>query len=204
MKFDDLLRHVLPSVKGCPDELALFHLRHAAQEFLADTLAWSEWLPNVVGKAGVDTYYLFPPSDAEIVKLTALRVDGAERDLTGPAKGRSMSVNGCNAEVAWTEDRVRLFVSPAPTADGTIYAVRAALTICDDATTLDDDIGRHYGSDIANGAIAALLEIEGAVWENQQRAMVRRERFNDAIATTGARVAKGFGSGQRRSKAFLY
>lgn len=203
MTFDSLLPHVLPSVKGCPDALAVFHLREAAKEFLSHTLAWSEWLPNVIGKAGVDAYYLFPPSDAEIVKLTGLRVDGVERDLAVPAKGRSMRVNGWNAEVAWTEDRVRLQVSPTPAEDGTIYAVRAALTICDDATTLDEDIGRHYGSDIANGALAALLEIEGAVWENQQRAMVRRERFNDEKNSVAVRVAKGFGSAQRRSKPFL-
>ncbi len=204
MTFDSLLPRILPSVKGCPDILAITHMRQAYIEFCENTLAWTAWLTPIESVANDGSYAMVLPASSALVKLIEFKVDGREADVTTPAKGRSMLLNDSGAQVAWTEDRVNVNVSPVPGVDGIVYDLRAALKPTQAAAAIDDTLGEHYSEHLVDGTLARLLEIEGVPWENQQRAAMRRDRFAGAMADVGLRVSKGFSSGQRRTKPFLY
>jgi hypothetical protein len=204
MTFDSLLKRILPSVKGCPDSLAILHLREALIQFCEGTLAWQVWLDDIDTVADQSAYPMVLPPDSALVKLIEFKLDGEDADVVTPAKGRSMRLHDSGAQVAWTADRINVEVSPTPTVDGSTLSLLAALKPTQDAETVDDTLAEHYVDHLVDGALARLLEIEGVAWENPQRAAIRLGRFQDAIDTIGARVAKGFSSAQRRSKAFLY
>jgi hypothetical protein len=184
--------------------LAINHLRQAYIEFCENTLAWTVWLAPITSVANDGSYAMVLPAGSALVKLIEFKVDGSEADVTTPNKGRAMLLNDSGAQVAWTDDRVNVNVSPVPTADGVIYDLRAALKPTQAATEIDATLGEHYSEHLVEGTLARLLEIEGVPWENQQRAAMRRDRFANGMADVGLRVSKGFGSGQRRSKPFLY
>ena len=64
--FTDLLPKVLPSVPGCPQPLAIQHVRDAAIRVCERTLAWRYIQPKFVLLPGVHEYLYDKPTDSEI------------------------------------------------------------------------------------------------------------------------------------------
>ena len=64
--FTDLLPKVLPSVPGCPQPLAIQHIRDAAIRVCERTLAWRYIQPKFTLLPGVHEYLYDKPTDSEI------------------------------------------------------------------------------------------------------------------------------------------
>jgi hypothetical protein len=64
--FTDLLPKVLPSVPGCPQPLAIQHIRDAAIRVCERTLAWRYTQPKFNLLPGVHEYVYDKPNDSEV------------------------------------------------------------------------------------------------------------------------------------------
>lgn len=192
MKWDDMLRHVLPSATGCPDTLALDHLVRAARMFCARTLAWNYETTPTDSAAGVARYTLQMGQGQELVRLLAVEFNGQAYDVPPGPKGRAMQRSG-SGYTAVLEGNNDFVLNPAPYLDGkqiiTEIAVKPAL---DSPALWPDDLEEHVEA-LADGALATLLRLPDKTWTNSQAADDAQGRFQDRISTVAFKVTKGFG-----------
>lgn len=204
MNLEDLAPFVLPSVSGCPDPTLLHHLRQSAIEFCSRTLVWQQDLDPIDSVAATDNYPLPMPDDAKLVKLLAFTIDGTEAFVVTPEKGRRLAVSASSRDVAWTDNRTNVRINPVPGADGLQYVFRVALKPSQAAVAIPDEVGEHYANDIAIGALASLLDLEGVTWANPARAAQRRADFEDRMSRVAAKVAKGFSRGAQQVRGHYF
>jgi hypothetical protein len=204
VNLEDLAPFVLPSVSGCPEPTLLHHLRQAAIEFCGRTLVWQQDLDPITSVAATDSYLLPMPADAKLVKLLAFTIDGTEAFVVTPEKGRRLAVQASSRDVAWTDDRTNVRINPVPGADGLQYVFKAALKPSQAAVAIPDEVGEHYARDIANGALAALLDLENVPWANPVKAATRRIDFEARMGRVAAQVAKGFSRGAQQVRGHYF
>ena len=81
--FSDLLPKVLPSVPGCPQPLAIQHIRDAAVRVCERTLAWRYVQPKFNLTPGMHEYLYNKPADSEVhVLFQAMLNDSPMPPLT--------------------------------------------------------------------------------------------------------------------------
>lgn len=192
MQWSDMLSHVLPSVTGCPDQLAIDHLVKAARTFCARTLVWNYSTVPISATAGLATYTLQIGQGTELVRLLGADVDGTLYDvpsgITGRRAQREKQPNTC---VMTGNADFRL--EPAPHIDGleiiTDVAVKPSLV---NPADWPDDLEDHV-SELAYGAIASLCELPNTTWTDDKTAEREGAKFRDRINTVAFKVSKGFG-----------
>jgi hypothetical protein len=197
MKWDAILTGVLPYAKGCPDDLAIDHIRKAARQFCERTLAWHLTAAPIVAVDGVSKYTLQLPEQSELVKLIACEVDGCPFLVPNWLRGSSMQrrSSGPYAVISGYND---VTISPTPKAGASIVtdvAVKPSM----DAYEWDDDLA-GFADDVAQGALATLLGMpkEAAAWADAQAASRAFTRFNERCDDLKARVAAGLGGTHHR------
>lgn len=79
--FTDLLPKVLPSVPGCPQPLAVQHIRDAAIRACERTLAWRYVQPKFQLLPGVFDYEYQKPADTEVHAVFRVLVNGSPLDV---------------------------------------------------------------------------------------------------------------------------
>lgn len=79
--FTDLLPKVLPSVPGCPQPLAVQHIRDAAVRVCERTLAWRYVQPKFDLLPGVHEYLYDKPIDSEIHVLFGTIMNGSPLEV---------------------------------------------------------------------------------------------------------------------------
>lgn len=195
MTFDDFLPHVLPSVPGCPNELALDHILKAARTFCARTLVWNFAAPTIIAQAGVSAYTLQLLPNQELVRVLLVEVDGEEYMLPSGPLGRQAARRnrGYLCTMTGTQD---FNLTPTPAVTGakiiTDIAVKPALT----STKWPDDF-TEYVTDIAYGAIATLCLLPKLDWSDTKLAAEQAAMFNNRISVVAFKVSNGFGRARR-------
>ena len=206
MTYEDFLPFVLPRVPTCPRDTAIHHIRQAAIEFCERTQVWEEDLDTLLADGFSTSYALAIDDQVAVSKLREVWVqNGAdaspcEYDVTVPSEGREAVRNGNTRNVAWTEDRASIGVSPAPLVDSAID-VTATLKPSQASYSFPDNLFEHHARFIAAGALAELFCV--GEWANELKADVERGKFNDAIASA-ARTAERGHARQRRSKSVRF
>lgn len=197
MRWEDILPSVLPSVRGCPDSLAIDHIKKAARDFCERTLAWHLTAAPIAASAGLAKYTLQLPEQTELVKLIACEVDGCPRLVPNWLRGSSLQRHhiGPYAVVSGYND---ITLSPAPR-EGAQIITDVAVKPSMDAYGWDDDL-YGFADDVAQGAIATLLEMPAgaATWADANAAALARARFNDRCEDLKMRVAAGLGGSHHR------
>lgn len=196
MIWDDFLEHILPSVGGCPDHLAIDHTIKAAREFCSKTLAWNFEAREIPSARDVRLYTLQLGEDQELVRVLRLTVNGTQYEVPTGFKGRARDLGGYTATMVGGNDFV---LDPAPNQDGlailTDLAVRPTLA----ASQWPDDLS-EYLTDIVAGAIATLCVLPNKDWTDLQVAAVNRAIFQDRINTVGLVVSRGRGRSRQHSR----
>jgi hypothetical protein len=177
---------VLPHATGCPWELAEHHVRQACIEWFERTLCWQVEL-QITGEADTDQYDIPVEEGVVTAKLLSASINGSACAVT--RKGVYGSYQ--ESPAVWTEDRATVYTYPDPGEDGTVDLLIAAKP-AQNATTIPDAQFEQYAKKIADGALAALLAIEGKQWSSQREADRRLVLFEFAIGSVASEVARGF------------
>lgn len=202
MTFDDFLTHVLPYTPGCPDAVAVDHVRKAARAFCSRTLVWNYAANPIAAEAGKANYTLQLGDDQELVRVLLVEVDGTEYEIPSGSRGRQLvRYGGCN--VCVMQGAQDFTLAPAPQIDGleiiTDIAVKPSLA----GNYWPDDFA-EFVPDIAAGAIASLCLIPKVEWSDVATAQVQQSVFNGRIGTVGTKVSKGLGSTSKRQRVCFF
>lgn len=201
MKFDAMLPHIMPSLGGCPEDVALRWLRAAAREFYDRSCAWQESLPEITTTAGETNYPLALADGAALAKLMAVNVDGEPVDvLTTFKKGQQMMRDQDEQSAAWViEQRDLGLWVPNMTSDLPI-AVEAAMHPALTATEIPDVYAEHHLEGLCAGALAKLLAMPRVPWQSMDDAAVQNTIFNNEISKAGGYAGTGHTQGRLRVK----
>lgn len=137
------------------------------------------------------------PEGAEVVKVLSVAVNGDDVTVVEGSRGVQLTRRGVSADFAYTRDRRKLVIRPAPRA-GSRIDVEAALKPSLDAVEFPDELFDQYVQDIAHGALAGLMLVPGQDWSNPTMAAIHQDSFDDRIGTVAAQVERGFGRSKRR------
>jgi len=189
--FDEFLPHVLPSVEGCPDAVALVHVRNAARDFCRRTLVWQYATNPIAAEAGKGDYTLQIASDREPVRVLLIDVDGVKYTVPASDYGRAAVRRGWG-NYALMLGPFDFRLSPVPTVEGAPIVVDIAVKPRLDSDYWPDDLADHV-IDIAHGAIASLALVPRKEWTDLNLAATERGLFMDRASTIAAKVSLGRG-----------
>jgi hypothetical protein len=200
--FDDFLPFVAPSITACPRDTLLHHIQLAAIEFCAKSLVWTEDLPELLADGYSNEYVLALDDQVEVGKLLAVTLRDSstarpeEAEIVTPADGQLALLRGSLRVVAWTDERRRVQLSPAPRLDARI-AVRVVLKPALTSFSFPDTVFAHHAEDIAQGAIARLLRMPKCDWTDVLLAGDYEARFRDKWSAAAAMASRGFARTRR-------
>lgn len=197
MKFDSILPHVLPSVKGCPDALAVDHIIKAARVFCARTLVW-QYDTTILSAAGIARYTLQIEDEQELVRVLLVEVGEQPYSIPSGAEGRRLARRGEGyfCTMVGSQDFV---LSPPPGADDLPIVTDIAVKPSFDAVSWPDDF-EEYVTDIVHGAVASLCAIPSQDWTDANTAAVQQGLFMGRINTVALKVERGLGRSHQTIK----
>lgn len=203
MIWDEFYSHVLPWVEGCPDMVALDHIKKAAREFCARTNCWNREPETLLTTANVDVYPLDLDEGSELVKLMGLVIDGSEYETPTQIKGRLMRKRAQHGQFAYIEGKQDLVVYPAPNVDGLDIFMQMSIKPSLTAEEFDDEL-IEYVPDIAHGAIASLCTLPRKAWTSLDQAELHTGKFNSRITSVALATSNGNNNqSRRRNPGFL-
>jgi hypothetical protein len=192
VKWSDFLPQVLPFTPGCPDMLAIDHIRSAAREFAGETGCWNYETAPVLTKAGVAIYPLDLDSQQERVRLIGhAYLDRCRYDVLDGMLGRARARTQSGGRFVYLEGPQDVVVYPPPAVDGQQLVLTLAVRPSAGADTWPDDLGEHV-NDIAQGAISTLCRLPKKEWSDRQQAKDAFELFQQAKGTVAWQVATGY------------
>jgi hypothetical protein len=179
---------VLPHVIGAPLPLVDLELRTAARTFFDRTRAWRDWSAPITTVDGVRQYPIGNAADTEVVRLERATKDANPLPVDGWMslyKDPALHANTGDGLSSKTRQTVILGTD---TPGGAVLQLLCSLRPSDTAQGLPDHLAAQYDQAIADGALAALRDLDGQTWSNPQAASQRRARFEAAIEAASARV----------------
>lgn len=182
---EEFLPYVVPFANGVPDEVAAHSVRLAAIEFAQVTLMQKRSV-IIDAQEGVHDYPF--EIDDSYETITVDDVCYRERSLN-PLRYEQCSPNACG--YTFTKPNL-LMVYPAPQKDGPrCIKVTVSVQMGQDTCFIDRTIYANHAEDLANGALARLLRMQGASWFNLQLAGVHLKAFRQAYARAKVRASRG-------------
>lgn len=195
----DFHPHVLVYVPGCPDPLVEQELRRAAAEFFTRSLAWMEWLPEIVTTADERTYNLVLPAGAEIVRLEQATADDRPIEVSIHREQMADPATVPSGErAATTGDRQTLtLLRTVPV--GTRLRAQVSLMPSLTAASLPDRLFTKHLDAIVSGARFRLKRMPGPL-NDPKGAQLARDEFESAIAATSVGAWRGHTSQTPRAR----
>ncbi|MBP7501159.1 MAG: hypothetical protein KA784_00065 [Aquabacterium sp.] len=196
--WDLFLPLVMPSAPDAPGPLVRQKLRLAAREFCSKTRAWVQWI-DASTTATPNVYTFTKPTDAELVMLAGVTVDGKAIDLSNLGGYDSDPVaNAANeAPAAGTADLVTFVLLGEVTA--LPVRVKAVLMPTATAATCPDFLANRYLECIAAGAESMVLLVPGSLF-NEQKAGLADAVFRAGINKAITQVFRGNTTKTSRSR----
>jgi hypothetical protein len=192
------LEDTLPDLPGCPVELAIQQIRHAAIEWCAETRCWPYEVPAINAVTGTHTYTLTTPTDARVSEILWVWYGGPAgqnvrilypkatdalasqyQDWRNLANGYPQWITTLGVDV----DQVRLVPPPRVMASETLRPL-VTLKPTLDATTIDDKIHQEYVEWIAMGAKARLMLKPGKPYTSVELGTALMQQFKDKLNET--------------------
>jgi hypothetical protein len=194
--FASLLADVVPSVMGCSDPLAVYHLRAAAIELCTRSAVWVHE-PASASVISTDfPYTLVLPTDTQPVLVKTVYFDGTLMAPWAPAAAnlsledwRDITTSSPNLFIMETPTTMRLV--PAPEVAGDL-TMRVAIAPSWDATGMDADLLNVYRMGIVSGALSRLCSIPGTPFVNPPLAATHAALFGNAITQASIDARRGF------------
>lgn len=195
---------VKPYLVGCPEFLAITHIRHAAIEFCEKSRYWRENLTPINAVANTSSYTLTPPTDALIWDVISVRHNGKELssviedDITGN-DWRSQTATDARSWFAGERDNIRL--APTPSASGTANIdARVVVKPSRTANNLPKQLYDNYLNAIASKAKSTLMAMPGETWSNPALVSYHENIFMDGVTKATIESAKGYNRAPLRTR----
>ncbi len=202
MKHEDVLPYFAAEVLLCPQPMLLQNVALAAEEFFRRTLLWQQALDPITILPGVQTYDLDFDQGVELLKLLTAHADDEELDIVERSVGTRLNAQGrYSSNFVYIDTRQT--ITTGDLGSRTSLVLQAALKPTIKAKTFPDEFAQH-AYDIAHGAAAITMAIQGVDWHNPQLAAYKRTQFNDRINTVTLQQAKSFSRARVRSVGFHF
>ena len=177
--------YVMPELPGITPQMLDFHIRQTAREFCNRTSVWRQALDAVDTVAGQATYTLTMPTDAALVRLTRLSVNGELLWIdVEPKDDEDPTYTRNNAPFSLSNDltQITLITEEIPEASVTDgLAMTAALQPTNAATTLPDFLLNQYVEAMRMGILYRLMLMPKKPWGDRALAMDYESRFNALV-----------------------
>jgi hypothetical protein len=201
VKLDDYLPFVLPSVKGCPDHVAIFAIRNAVIELCRRALVVDEYQAPIVAEDGLITYpYRLAPGQ-QAAKLLGVKVNDEPLYVYDPTKASARRDRGSDETFAMGKGR-EFTINPSVAA-GSLIVTHCAICPSLDATTVSDDLIR-FTEQIGRGAVAKLAATPERDYTNMALAGAFAARWEDDIGTARSDALRGFARSYPRTAANFF
>lgn len=196
---DELLPKVAEWARNVPDTLAIRHLAAASRAFCAASKMWSEDDRFTVAAPSFEA--LVRMSDADVLEIETAFLDDLEltpvsrRDLdrTFPGWRTAVTTETSTARFVTQLEPNTITLYPAQT--GTLR-LGLVMQTSSEAMAAPGWLIDQYGSDVARGAAATLLELPNTDWSNPDAGVRLGAKF-DRARSTAARLGK---SGQQKAR----
>jgi hypothetical protein len=188
---------VVPYVTGAPDPLVKQMVLDACIEFCAGTTVVQS-VSTYSLEAGTAEYPIDVPTQQRLSRIIAVYV-GTEQLRSVPVEevrhGGAIR-SAVDTDVSSDVGTPRFFYQPDPLSDSVFLwpvpeadsdntlAIQAAFEPTRSSTSVADALYDFYVGDIANGALARLMNIPNWPFSNPQLAAQYKSRFSSAIADT--------------------
>jgi hypothetical protein len=171
-----------------PDEVAANELRAAAIELASRTPAIQREICQDT-QAGVPDYFVDAPDGYSLRGVIAVTVEGRKWPLAQHA-AYATGYSGCAA--FYHDEQRRVLLRPAPQYDGRgCLCVTAALLPGQTSCALPVEFYERHLDTLASGALARLLLMKGASWEDKSSAGIYRAMFVAGIARASDTALRG-------------
>lgn len=189
----DFLSKVLPYAPGCPEPVALEHIRNAAIEFCEETRLWrfddsfdTGDDPNIVCVPQGATIHEIERCDFNGRKLEPRGLDWLDEHMPDWRSDERMTEGAPLYFTQVCPDTIRV----APHAQGRVK-VWLRLKPSEDADQLPDFLAAQHKSVIGWGALANILLLPGQPFSSLDAAALFRVRFDRALGRTSKRQVTG-------------
>lgn len=207
--FNQFYRLIKPYADGVAGPAMDNALRQAAIRFCQETCAWQQISCPTPVTAGISTYDIDIPTDAEIVKLMHMTYDKRQID--------PKAIDDLDAQYAdWTTvtgvpacytqltpEQYLLVPIPSETVAQAL-SYRAAYKPSQGAMALPDILYRQYANTIARGALALLLMESNRGYFSAQEALRYQALFDADIDDAKIAVARSFTRAAKRTRGSFF
>lgn len=184
---------LLPHLPGCPDVLAEYEVRRAAQEFFEKTHAWCVTLDPEGVAAGDQEISLTPNSGQEIVSVKQvwsgddeLKAETADELSSEFSSNWQLHVGKPVAYVQAMPGVIRLY--PIPNEVSAIVA-RVSVKPSESCKGIPGEMATKYRRFITSGAKAKLMLYANQPWTNPELGMKHESDFASAVSKVQYAVA---------------
>jgi len=197
MLFDDLLPQLLVEVDGCPDILAIAHLRDAARAFCERTHVWTVTLDDFQTEPATGAYSLALPAQSSVVRLARVSI-GDEKgvDILDAEDAKDALECGRQRTFAWF-DQGKLHIGPTPMRSLPV-TVQVSLKPSLVAEGIPDWMAEDHAMSLREGAKETLFAMPRKDWTDLGAAGVAAGRA--ASSTSAAAINKTKGRARARSR----
>ncbi len=169
---------------GVPNPVIAEELRRAARKFCRYT-RWLRQTKRIDSVVGQEAYALVPEDETlEAINVKAVEFEGDPLAVTRPEEEPHETGQPKRYAFLAPTD-LYLFPTPATAVDEGIF-VNMILQPKRDVTYLPSTLTDRWDDCLANGALAALLEMPEAQWFDQRAALVYERRFQDGMTEARA------------------
>jgi len=189
VNLDDWLPYVLPRATGCPEPVALQHIRKAIIELCNESMVWRESQTSIAAVADQTAYAYTPAADQQVVQLLSMKVDGWPIDVVPADDGKSL-VDAQSGQSFAYGTFTGFVLNPAQAAGVPIvtYSV-VAPTIT--AVTVPDSFSRYLDG-IADGALTTILAAKDKSYSDPAGAVMAKTAWELCKTTAASDAARGF------------
>jgi hypothetical protein len=178
---EQFLPEVLLECHGVPNPVAINALRNACYDFCRDSLLWSEKQDAQPYSTGVAEYQLDPVTDAQILTVLTLNIDGkmtiypwVPEDVAAARPGWASDQGVIAGFIQTQPDTINLIA--VPDGDGT-FTPTVAYAPTRTATTVDARLYNQHLETIKYGALWKLKMMAGQAWADPAGASYYENHF---------------------------
>lgn len=199
MLWRDFAPYVLPYVVGCPMPTLEHHARLTAIDWCRKTLCLTRDLAAVLTDGTTTAVPITPPTGMQVIRPTAVAVDGIERELVTPRDGQVFTRGNSQYDYCFTDDNATLQVYPLEAAGIEVVITAALMPSMGTSPGLDDDVALEHADDIAKGIVAAIAMLPKQDFTDPSLAAVNQAAYENRRAIIAAKYSRGLASAKLRT-----
>lgn len=206
MKFESLIKYVLPEVQGAPDPLIIEMIRESAIQFCEKTNIYTTEPENIFVTTGLREYDIDAPTTQaqvnHIVKIWGAHGnDNTEMVAKAPDDVYRYTSTDTGAPQFYSQiTSNQIIIAPFP---DKAYTLRSFTSFkpTNTATSLPDNIMKEHYETIVHGALYRLQQMADRTWSNPNASANNFTLNNKGISAAARRARYGYAGASLTVKA---